>query len=72
MAACLFMPNKFLRKVFNSAMDQAVLISEIADLFLVDEEFAHYRLQLIFNRKVDAITSLRGQLGIIEWEEMIN
>lgn len=72
MAAYLLMPHRFLKEVFNLAMDQAVLISEIADYFLVDEEFAHYRLQLIFNRKIDAITSLKGQLGFIEWEEMID
>lgn len=67
MSAYLLMPQHFINKVYDSAIDEAVLISDIADYFFVTEEFAQYRLELIFNHKVDAITSLRGKLRTFEW-----
>nr|WP_269136024.1 ImmA/IrrE family metallo-endopeptidase [Sporosarcina cyprini] len=67
MSAYLLMPIRFLEKVYDEALDEAVLISDIADYFFVTEEFAHYRLKLIFKHKVDAITSLRGKIGTFEW-----
>lgn len=67
MSAYLLMPQRFINKVFDSATDEAVLISDIADYFFVTEEFAQYRLELIFNHKVDAITTLRGKLRTFEW-----
>ncbi|WP_252503232.1 ImmA/IrrE family metallo-endopeptidase [Sporosarcina sp. Marseille-Q4943] len=69
MSAYLLMPQHFINKVYDAAIDEAVLISDIADYFLVTEEFAQYRLELIFNYKVDAFTSLRGRLGTLEWFE---
>ena len=67
MSAYLLMPSRFLGQVYDDAMDEAVLISDIADYFLVTEDFAHYRLELIFNHKVDGFTALRGNLGTLEW-----
>lgn len=69
MAAYLLMPEYFLKTVFNAALDEAVLISDIADYFVVTEDFAQYRLKLIYNRKVDAIISLKYTLGTFEWIE---
>lgn len=69
MSAYLLMPEIFLGAIYNAAIDEAVLISEIADYFLVTEEFAQYRLKLIFDRKVDALYSLRGNIGTLEWYE---
>lgn len=65
MTAHLLKPNRFIQ----AAYDEAVMISDIADHFLVMEEFAHYQMVLIFNRRVDAITSHKGTLGTIEWFE---
>ena len=67
MAAYLLMPQRFINNVYDAAIDEAVVISDIADYFLVTEDFAHYRLELIFNHKVDAFTTLRGKLGTMEW-----
>lgn len=67
MAAYLLLPYKFLEEVFNYAANQAVLISEIADYFTATEIFAKYRLELIFNRRVDLVTNFKGKLGSIEW-----
>lgn len=69
MSAYLLMPELFMNTIYNTAIDEAVLISEIADYFLVTEEFAQYRLKLIFDRKVDALYSLRGNIGTLEWYE---
>jgi len=69
MAAYLLMPNRFIKSVYEAAYDEAVVISDIADYFLVTEEFAQYRLELIFNRKVDAFMSHWGMLGTFEWLE---
>lgn len=69
MAAYLLMPAKFINTVYDAAYDEAVMISDIADHFLVTEEFAQYRMELIFNRRVDAVMSHKGTLGTIEWFE---
>lgn len=66
MATYLLMPGRFLEDVYVAAADQAVLISDIADYFLVDEDTAQYRLQLEFNRRVDLITSIRGTAGTLQ------
>ncbi|MED4718607.1 ImmA/IrrE family metallo-endopeptidase [Bacillus badius] len=63
MSAYLLLPSAFLREVINTAYEQPVVISEIADHFLVPEEFAQYRLKLIFNRRIDAMITFRGKLG---------
>lgn len=67
MAAYLLMPKKFLVNVFNSALDQPVLISDIADYFVVTEEFAQYRLELVYKRRVDALVNHKGTLGSLEY-----
>jgi len=67
MAAYLLMPDRFISTVYDAAFDEAVLISDIADHFVVSEEFAHYRMELIFNRKIDAVIVHRGRLGTFEW-----
>ncbi|MBH0174749.1 ImmA/IrrE family metallo-endopeptidase [Fictibacillus sp. 23RED33] len=67
MAAYLLMPRKFLEEVYLAAEEQTVLITDIADHFLVDEETVQYRLQLEFDRKVDVIGSVGGKVGTIEW-----
>ncbi|AQS55265.1 ImmA/IrrE family metallo-endopeptidase [Novibacillus thermophilus] len=69
MAAYLLMPKQFLDHIYNAAFDQAVMISEIADYFLVTEEFAQFRLELIHKRKIDAIIRFGDKLGTIEWFE---
>jgi Zn-dependent peptidase ImmA (M78 family) len=69
MAAYLLMPWHFLKSVMNLAYEEPVLISEIADYFLVTEEFARYRLELIYNRRIDILLSYKGKLGSIEWFE---
>jgi hypothetical protein len=33
------------------------------------EEFARYRLELIFNRRVDGFSKVMGKVGSIEWIE---
>lgn len=66
MSAYLLMPSRFIKTVYDAAYDEAVLISDIADYFLVSEEFAQYQLELIFNRKVDAFVSHWGMLGTFE------
>lgn len=67
MSAYLLMPTKFLKNVFDEVIDQAITISNIADYFLVTEEFAQYRLQLEYNRKIDLVVSFKGNMGSIEW-----
>ncbi|QNK87793.1 ImmA/IrrE family metallo-endopeptidase [Sporosarcina sp. resist] len=69
MSAYLLMPARFINSVYEAAYDEAVVISDIADYFLVTEEFAQYRLELIFNRKVDAFVSHWGMLGTFKWFE---
>jgi Zn-dependent peptidase ImmA (M78 family) len=67
MATYLMMPKRFLEEVYLAAEEQTVLISDIADHFLVDEETAQYRLQLEFDRKVDVIGTVGGKVGFIEF-----
>lgn len=67
MAAYLLMPAKFLNKVYEAAVSEQVLISDIADYFVVTEEFAHYRLELTYKHKVDGFATLSNRLGSIEW-----
>lgn len=67
MAAYLLMPEHFLKNVYTVGIDEAVIISEIADYFVVTEEFAQYRLELIYNRRVDAFWNIGGKLGTVEW-----
>lgn len=69
MSAYLLMPQSFFKEIYIAADDQPVTISEIADFFLVTEQFAQYRLKLIFDRKVDAIATIKGKLGTLGfWE----
>lgn len=67
MAAYLLMPERFICDIYEAAIDEAVLISNIADYFLVTDEFAHYRMELIFNHQVDAVASLNGKLNTFHW-----
>lgn len=69
MSAYLLMPARFLEDVYVTAAEQMVVISDIADYFVVSEEFARYRLELIFNRRVDAFAKVKGKVGRIEWIE---
>lgn len=69
MSAYLLMPKRFLKDVFTDAEEVPVTISDIADYFVVTDSFAHYRLELMFNRKVDAILTIKGKMGTLEmWE----
>lgn len=61
MAAYLLMPFHFLKQILNCAMEQAVLVDEIANHFLVSKEFAYYRLELLFNHRMDMIKSCNSQ-----------
>lgn len=67
MAAYLLMPSKFLQDMYGSAINEPVLISDIADHFLVTEDFAHFRLKLTFNHRVDGFFQLKNRLGSVEW-----
>lgn len=69
MAAYLLMPSKFLSKVYNVALEQPVMISEIADYFVVTEKFAQYRLELSYKRKIDTLITYKRKLGSLEWLE---
>lgn len=69
MAAYLLMPAKFMGHVYSAAADELVLVSDIADYFTVSEEFAKYRLELIFNRNIDGFTKVRNRVGSFEWFE---
>lgn len=66
MAAYLLMPNKFLKKLYKTAINEPILISDIADHFLVTEEFAHYRLELIYQHKVDGFVQIKERLWSLE------
>ena len=63
MAAYLLMPKKFIRRVLDFSLEHPVLISDIADYFVVSEEFAQYRMELAYNRKIDALISYKGKMG---------
>jgi len=69
MSAYLLMPARFLEDVYVAAADQMVVISDIADYFVVTEEFARYRLELVFNRRVDGFATIKGNVGSVEWVE---
>lgn len=69
LAAYLLMPKLFIEEIYDTALDEAVLISDIADYFVVTEEFAQYRLKLTFDRNINALYALRGKLGTLEWYE---
>jgi len=66
MADYLLMPSKFLLSVINTAVDQPVLISEIADYFVVTEQFAHYRMELAYSHCVDALINRKGELASLK------
>lgn len=66
MAAYLLMPNKFLKALYKTAINEPILISDIADHFLVTEEFAHYRLELIYKHKVDGFVQIKERLWSLE------
>lgn len=65
-SAYLYMPTKMLREVAIS-YDQPVDITNLAEEFLVSEEFAYYRLSLIFPEKADAIARSKDRFGYIKW-----
>ncbi|WP_445487317.1 ImmA/IrrE family metallo-endopeptidase [Niallia sp. 03133] len=67
MAAYLLMPHRFLKEIYVAAINEPVLVSDIADHFLVSEEFAHYRLELIYQHKVDGFVQIRERLWSLEW-----
>ncbi|ARK25967.1 hypothetical protein SporoP37_15670 [Sporosarcina sp. P37] len=69
MAAYLLMPARFMEEVYVAAFEQPVVISEVADYFLVSDEFASYRLELIFKHRVDGFVGVDGKLGTVEWLE---
>jgi len=66
MAAYLLMPHRFLKDIYSAALNEPILISDIADHFLVTEEFAHYRLELIYKYKVDGFVQIRERLWSLE------
>jgi hypothetical protein len=69
MSAYLLMPTKFFDEIYVAAADQAIVVSDIADHFVVTEEFAHYRLELAFGHRVDALATIKGKLGTFEFLE---
>lgn len=66
MSAYLLMPGEFIEDVYADAYEAPVVISDIADYFLVTDEAAAYRMELIFNHRVDVLLSTNGRLGTIE------
>ncbi|WP_437831703.1 ImmA/IrrE family metallo-endopeptidase [Niallia taxi] len=66
MAAYLLMPNIFIREIYEATLSEPILISDIADYFLVSEEFAHYRLELIHNHKIDGFFQIYQRLWSLE------
>ncbi|MGG3890085.1 ImmA/IrrE family metallo-endopeptidase [Metabacillus fastidiosus] len=69
MSAYLLMPTKFMENIYFTAAEEPVMISDIADYFAVTEEFAHFRLQLIYHHRVDGFSNVKGNIGSIEWLE---
>lgn len=67
MSAYMLMPQQLLENIYVAARDHAVLLTEIADYFLVTEEFVQYRLELIYKRKVEGFCTIKGKLGSLEW-----
>jgi len=66
MAAYLLMPNMFIKEIYEVTLSEPILISDIADYFLVSEEFAHYRLELIHNHKIDGFIQIYQRLWSLE------
>ncbi|PKG23920.1 ImmA/IrrE family metallo-endopeptidase [Niallia nealsonii] len=66
MSAYLLMPHRFLKDIYAAAINEPILISDIANHFLVTEEFAHYRLELIYKHKVDGFVQIRERLWSLE------
>lgn len=66
MAAYLLMPYSFLKDLLIQAESEPVLISDIADYFLVTEDFARFRLELIYKHKMDGFMTLKNRLGCVE------
>ncbi|MBO1514300.1 ImmA/IrrE family metallo-endopeptidase [Metabacillus bambusae] len=69
MSAYLLMPSRFIENIYAAAAEEAVFISDIADHFVVTEEFARYRLELIYHHRVDGVGPVRNKVGSIEWLE---
>lgn len=69
MAAYLLMPAKFIAEIYDAAAVEPVFISDIADHFLVSEEFARYRLDLIYHHRVDGFGKVKNKVRSIEWLE---
>lgn len=67
MSAYILMPRMFLDEVYVAANDQAIIVSDIADHFVVTEDFAHFRLELAFGHRVDAFATIKGKLGTFEF-----
>ncbi|WCK55385.1 ImmA/IrrE family metallo-endopeptidase [Aneurinibacillus sp. Ricciae_BoGa-3] len=68
MSAYLLMPRQFMKIMYDEMPAEGLAIEEIADIFLVTEEFAQYRLELDFDQKaISVISRWRGQYGSIEW-----
>ncbi|MGG4470059.1 ImmA/IrrE family metallo-endopeptidase [Paenibacillus alvei] len=67
MSAYLLMPHCFMEDVYTAAINEPILISDIADHFLVTEEFAYYRLELIYKHRVDGFVQIRERLWSLEW-----
>ncbi|WP_158233474.1 ImmA/IrrE family metallo-endopeptidase [Sporosarcina sp. P29] len=67
MAAYLPMPGRFIEDVYADAYEAPVVISDIADYFLVTDETAAYRIELEFQHKLDGFVASRGKLGTLEW-----
>ena len=61
----LLIPSQFINTNYDATYDEAIVLSDIADHFLGTEEFAHYQMELIFNRKVDTVVSHKGAPGTI-------
>lgn len=66
MAAYLLIPHEFLKEIYLAALNEPIMISDIADYFLVSEEFAHYRLELIHKYRVDGFVQIHERLWSIE------
>lgn len=69
MSAYLLMPTAMLQDIYTAAAEQPILVSDIADYFVVTEELAHYRLELIYNHRVDMFASVGKKLWSFEWLE---
>lgn len=64
MLAYLLMPYRFIKQI-DLKENTGYLVSEIAEEFLVTEELANLRLELLFKQKVNMMAKFRGQVGAI-------